>query len=456
MRIPRRPPDLEPLIREAVDTNALPAVLSQGAVDYKGRYLHWDEMRYRTPPEGLSHRMWWLAIAWARTGVAKHIPLRATDGERFRLCNVDPVQERVHRIDQQASGHILADDVVTNLRSRDKYLVSSLVEEAITSSQLEGASTTRRVAKELLATGRSPRDRSERMIVNNYQAMLVAQSLAEEPLTPIEVRDLHRIVTDGTLDDPADSGRLQTPGDNRIAVWWSDGTLLHQPPPAEELPGRLEAMCNFANGESADGFIHPVVRAIILHFWLAYDHPFADGNGRTARALFYWSMLRSGYWLTQYLSISSILNKARARYARSYLYSETHGNDITYFVVYQLKIIERAIESLHAYLDRKIGEAQEIESLLYDSSVLNHRQLVVIRDALRDESHTFTIAAQQRAHRVAYESARSDLLGLEKLGLLSKERIGKKHVFRAIPNLADQLRNLSSRQVGVEQQVLSL
>ena len=54
----------------------------------------------------------------------------------------------VHRIDQQAGGQILADDLVTNLRSSDRYLVSSLVEEAITSSQLEGACTMRQVAKE--------------------------------------------------------------------------------------------------------------------------------------------------------------------------------------------------------------------------------------------------------------------------------------------------------------------
>jgi Fic family protein len=63
--------------------------------------------------------------------------------------------------------------------------------------------------------------------------------------------------------------------------------VFHTPPPAAELPARLEAMCDFANSKTPDTFIHPVVRGIFLHFWLAYDHPFVDGNGRTARALFY-------------------------------------------------------------------------------------------------------------------------------------------------------------------------
>src|SRR5205814_10028127 len=52
---------------------------------------------------------------------------------------------------------------------------------------------------------------------------------------------------------------------------------------------------------------HPMVRSMILHFWLAYDHPFVDGNGRTARALFYWSMLRNGYWMFEYITISKII-----------------------------------------------------------------------------------------------------------------------------------------------------
>ena len=57
------------------------------------------------------------------------------------------------------------DEVVTSDRlAGQRYLVNSLMEEAIRSSQLEGATTTRRVAKELLRSGREPKDRGERMI----------------------------------------------------------------------------------------------------------------------------------------------------------------------------------------------------------------------------------------------------------------------------------------------------
>lgn len=445
MRKPESPPSFEGLIADLSSRNDLArAVLAASPLDPKGRYLHWDDMLKRTPPDALSHEEWWFGTALARRGISRPLPLVGTDGNAFTFANVDPVQETVHRIDQQASGQILADDLVTNLRSSDRYLVSSLIEEAITSSQLEGASTTRQVAKELLATGRPPRDRSEQMIVNNFQAMLFAQELAAAPLTPEDVLELHRIVTVEALDDPSDAGRLQVPGEDRIAVYWRDDTLLHQPPDATELPARLQAMCDFANGDGTDGFLHPVVRSIILHFWLAYDHPFVDGNGRTARALFYWSMLNHGYWLAQYLSVSSILRKAPTQYVKSYLLTETDENDVTYFVIYQLAVLERAIKSLQDYLARKVAETRDIEALLHGSSHLNHRQMLVIRDALRDPSEPFTINAQARRNRVAYQSARTDLLDLADKGLFTKTKSGKKYVFRAVPNLTTRLRALSS------------
>jgi Fic family protein len=93
--------------------------------------------------------------------------------------------------------------------------------------------------------------------------------------------------------------------------------------------------------------VHPVVRAILIHFMLGYDHPFYDGNGRTARALFYWSLARSGYWLMEYVSISRLLRQAPAQYARAYRHTETDDNDTTYFIVHQLEVIQQAIAALH-------------------------------------------------------------------------------------------------------------
>ena len=165
----------------------------------------------------------------------------------------------------------------------------------------------------------APMSRDERMILNNYKAMERIREMRERPLTRDGLLELHHILTDGTLEDPAHAGQIQKPGEPRVQVIdHRINRAVHDPPPADQLPERLERLVEFANGDDiCDGqYIHPVLRSILLHFQLAYDHPFHDGNGRTARALFYWSMLRQGYWLTEYLTISAILKQAPARYAR--------------------------------------------------------------------------------------------------------------------------------------------
>lgn len=327
-------------------------------------------------------------------------------------------------------------------QAQQHYLVNSLMEEAIRSSQLEGATTTRKVAKDLLRTGREPADRSERMILNNYRALQYMRDTGQDELTPELVLELQRILTEGTMDDPSTAGRLQRPDEVRVAVTDRlDGSVIHTPPPAEQLPGRLEALCKFANeGEDDSRFVHPVVRAILLHFWLAYDHPFEDGNGRTARALFYWFMRNHRYWLVEYLSISRILRHAPSQYSRAFLLTEADERDATYFLAYQLEVIERAIGELHDYLDEKIKDVRDVERLLKSSSNFNHRQLALLGNALRTPDNVYSFQTHAASHGVTHETARTDLLALAQRGFLIQQRKGRRYSFSPPDDLATRLK----------------
>lgn len=410
-----------------------------GAAD---RYLHWDKLRHLKAPAGFSHDEWWLGLKLFRFSQLRDLPLRDPAGRPFRIAAVDYVQQMLHQIDQRAAGRLAAPDVLVNPETRDRYIVSSLIEEAIASSQLEGASTTRKVAADMLRTGRPPADRSERMILDNFEAIQFVRSLKDRAITPADVRELHRVTTRGTLDDPPAAGKLQTPADERVAVV-DRGTqqILFQPPPAGQLERRMVEMCRFANGETpARQFVHPVVRAVMLHFWLAYDHPFEDGNGRTARALFYWAMLNRGYWLFEYVSISPILRTAFAAYGRSYLYSESDENDATYFLVYQLEVMLRGIARLDEYLQKKVSQITGVERRLRHASRFNHRQLALLSHALRHPGADYTIKSHQRSHNVAYATARADLLGLTKARLLIERRLGARTMtFRSPDDLDARL-----------------
>ena len=314
------------------------------------------------------------------------------------------------------------------------------MEEAITSSQLEGAATTREVAKKMLAEGRKPRDRSERMIVNNYATMRRILELREKPLTPDMVFQIHREISEDALDIPDGAGRFRR-ADEDINVSDIEGTVFHLPPPAAELPARLEAMCDFANGKTPDFFVHPVIRGIILHFWLAYDHPFVDGNGRTARALFYWLMLHSGYWLFEFISISQFLRKAPVQYGMAFLHTETDENDLTYFLIHQAEIIRRALKELHDYVARKSSETRACLDALQKHPELNHRQQSVISHALRHPGFVYNIAGHGACHAVVYQTARTDFLSLAKMKLLEQRKAGRAFVFVAPKDLESRLRS---------------
>jgi Fic family protein len=322
---------------------------------------------------------------------------------------------------------------------KDSYLVNSLIEEAVSSSQLEGAVTTRRVARELIRTGRKPTDKSEQMILNNYQTMQEIRKLKERPLDITLMWEIHRLITHDTLKNPDEEGRFRESDEEVDVVDYETGVVFHRPPPFEELGQRMHVLYNFANCREPDWFMHPVIRSIILHFYLAYVHPFVDGNGRAARALFYWSMLKHGYELFEYISISHFIQRAKARYYRAFLYTETDENDLTYFILYHLEVIRKAVEALHEYVGRKSEELAQLESELQGMSVLNHRQRVLISHALKQPEQSYTIHSHQVSHDVVYETARRDLFGLRDLGLLEARKKGRTYYFTPVEGLEKKL-----------------
>lgn len=407
------------------------------------RYHHWHKLRHLEPPAGLTHERWWDALKIRRMH-GRPTPLISTTRRPCTFLMVDAALAMLHEIDSNLRGQIELPAPVTTQANRERYLVSSLTEEAISSSLLEGAVTTRRKAKELISSQREARSVGERMVLNNYQAMNWLRERKDEPLTRDLVLELHRRMTAGTLDAPDAEGRLRrnVDGEDIVLRALDSDEIVHTPPPAAELPARMETMCTWANEKSNEPFVHPVVRSIVLHFWLAYDHPFVDGNGRTARALFYWSMLRHGYWLAEFLPISRLFLKAPAKYANAFQYVETDEGDLTYFILFHLRVLQRAADDLRTYLARKSNETRAVTGLLRASANLNHRQIDLLTHALLHEDSEYTIESHRHKHGVVYQSARSDLLDLAERGVLIQRKVGRKLVFLPAAGLEARLRRL--------------
>ena len=422
-----KPPELHALLDDLGPETFL-RLVNVGATLTDGRYLHWDDLRWREPPDGLTAEQWWGGMRLARRQLSRSTELVDIHGMPFSYSLVDPILKSLHNLDLRATGRSAAPAAVLNRTTQERYKVRGLIEEALSSSQLEGASTTRVVAKQMLRSGRQPRDRSERMIFNNYRAIDFIKEAASETLTPDLLLEMHALLTDGTLDDQSSCGRFQQPGETRVSVVdWHSGEVVFSPPPAEQIPERIERMCAFAD-DGEGSFTHPLVQAILLHFWLAYIHPFFDGNGRAARALFYWSALRTGYWLTEYVSIS-----------------ETDGNDLTYFLIHQLEVLRRAFEELAIYVDETLERMHAVERIAGDLPGLNHRQRALLGHALRHPGYRYTYQSHRTSHGVVLQTARTDLLDLMSHGLLEGGVEGRQRVFISPDGLGARLKDRKAK-----------
>jgi Fic family protein len=396
------------------------------------KYFHWDKLRFLPAPVGFSPPEAWSLVKFSRASNRASLPLLDIGGRAFSYILPMHAQEILHEVDRGGGASFMTDESTKGLQGeREQVLVSSLMEEAIATSQIEGAVTTRQVAKDLLRSERKPRDKSEQMIVNSYRTIRFLRTRLEQPLTVAFLIELQEMMTADTLDDPSGAGRLRTAKDDVHVVDSRDGEVVFTPPPADALKDRLARLVEFANAEHSGAvFVHPLVKASILHFWLAYEHPFVDGNGRTARSLFYWQMLRSGYWLFEYLTISRVILASPSRYYRSFLHSEQDDNDLTYSILYQVEATKTALAELHEYLGQKRKE-KRVFATVYGIPRLNSRQREAIVRFMKNPDEHLTVSRYCAIFGVSYVTARKDLTGLEAEGWAVSRRNGRAIAFIA-------------------------
>ena len=388
------------------------------------KYLYWDKVKYQTKSEDFSPIDLWTAIKLTRSLDYKHL----TFGKyKFSFSQTDYIQKILHEFDLNIGGNLGVQKLIPE-HEKDKYLISSIMEEAIASSQIEGAVTTRKKAKEMLRKNDKPRSKSEQMILNNYRTIQTIVGMRSQPLTTELLLDIHKLISNKTLDDKDDEGKFRSTNDIFV-INHIESEVVHTSPDFEEIPGLVEQICDFFNNDKHDFFIHPIIKGIIIHFMIGYIHPFVDGNGRTARTLFYWYLLSKGYWLTEYLSISRLIVKSKNQYESAYLYTENDENDLTYFINYNLKTMDKAYDALREYIQRKIDEKKYLTSF-QRIQFINNRQAEILK-WLYDEPHLLlTVKEVENRLRVSNQTARTDLQQLVKYGFVELIHVNKKkHAF---------------------------
>ncbi len=175
-------------------------------------------------------------------------------------------------------------------------------------------------------------------------------------------------------------------------------------------------------------YFPPLIKSILLHYFIAYIHPFFDGNGRTARTIFYFNAMQNNLNFMELLSVSAYLVNHDyghgKQYERSFEKVVQNEYDITYFINFNLDALLRAID----VVEKKVT---------YLISLINLRAILKISDTQvgllqRLALNKFRkISIEQYAARIkkSREIARQELKQLSALNLLIEEKVGKKFVY---------------------------
>ncbi len=407
--------------------------------DSKGNYLHWDSFVPRASDFKREEKELAYLILRRQRNLKNHGNLTDEEGNPF-VFTENGLMAKLHKIGlMETFEHLKVGETDKNV-----HLVKGVImEEAISSAQLEGAATTRTVAKNLLESGREAKNDSEKMIVNNWNLIRAAEEFKQDPLSIELILLLNKIATVNLNENGHVAGQIR---DDDVAVSNTmTGDVIHTPPSCDNIEWMLKMVCEYANSEHLKGgdFIHPIVKACVLHFMIGYIHPFFDGNGRTARALFYWYMLKSGYDNFKYISISALLKDAPAQYMKSFLYTETDENDLTHFIDYQLSIIIRALNRFTDYIHAKVAELENAIEILKTSPIyskLSLHHITILEKALKNGGRIFTVKEIESDFNVSSTAARGYLDKLASMDLLYKAKLkGRTYGYIAPADLKQRL-----------------
>ena len=372
-------------------------------------YLYWDKVKYQKSDYDSIDL--WSAVKFHRLLNSSKLRFGQYD---FSYTLTDFMQRGLHNFDLNFGG-TLGSNIGIAETDQKKFIINSLIEEAISSSQIEGASTTRKKAKEMIQKEEKPKSKDELMILNNYITMREIAEIKNDDITPEKILHIHKLITNNTLDNINDEGKFRE--NNDICVYNKlVSETVHTPPNFEEIPKLIDDLCLFFN-QPTKNFIHPIIKGCVIHFMLAWIHPFADGNGRTSRALFYWFMLKSGYWMTEYLSISRIIKGSKNKYEKAFLYTESDNNDLSYFITYHINTLEKAISELKKYINHKQKEVSQASKFL-QIPLVNDRMAQILKIIYDDADRVLSIKEVESRFHVSKGTARSDLKTLVELGFL--------------------------------------
>jgi Fic family protein len=175
--------------------------------------------------------------------------------------------------------------------------------------------------------------RAKREVVNYFAGLrFVEKNAQKKTISHEEILSLHKIMA-GDVMDQGTAGRYRT-----IAV----RVGRHVPPPPGDVSGLMFELLAWWNKDAAK--MSPVLSSAILHYRFEAIHPFADGNGRTGRALALWELYRRGFDTHHIFSVDEFYWENRPRYYAALDAVRHEGEDLSGWLEYTAEGLQLTLE----------------------------------------------------------------------------------------------------------------
>lgn len=382
------------------------------------KYLNETETKYRIQKLPEDWQKLWHKITNTRKQGAVPVFLNSI-GLKFWYFPSDSIQRKTIQLERL--GTKLHDKILSHHKLKREFLIDAAVEEAITSAIYEGANTTRAKAKQLINSGNRPASKDDWMLLNNYEALNWIKEHRDENLTSDIILTIHQIVTKNTLDESDINycGRFR---DDTVYVNNALGKRVHEGISHQKIQEVMTEAIKVVTDNPR--YIHPLIKGILLHYFIAYIHPFFDGNGRTARTLFYFKLMKHDLPFIELLSISAHLKNTGNRYEKSFEIVKNNDWDLTYFIDYCLESLLTAIRIVEGKVDYLISI-----NVLKNTYHFSENQIGLLQRMVLNKYRSISIDQYASEIKKSREIARQELKNLLEKNFLKEQKQGKKLVY---------------------------
>ena len=348
-------------------------------------------------------------ISLLETGFYKTLPIKDFAGEP------------VVYLEGTAQVRLSAARLLLSPQKGGSFGLKAMEEEIVSTLTIEQIDTSRDSVRKILS-GYAPADESE----NRVFGMKKGLEFIAEPTNRITEDNIHRLYQMTVGDFLPEEDRLLSGNFYRHdSVFIVGGKVEHTGLPWKKLPAYMEALVAFIREEDE---INDLLKAALIHFYVAYLHPYFDGNGRMARLLHQWYLVQRGYPSALFVPLSGYVERSRKAYYNAYTLVENNREisgvlDATPFLVY---FIENVYHKLKDWAPQPATTERFRVALEQGKITEKEKALWQFVLSAYGGGEFSTKQLERDFGNAAYATIRSFVLKFEQMGLLTSARYGSR------------------------------